>query len=565
MTRYEIKKFFIKLEQAQSTPDDAKLNEDFFSDFAKKSKEIYEAEGVNFTDCSYKDNEYFKSQADEEILMGRYATFMRPNELIEKYAIAQEIVEDNYGCYDLRVTRPLSPIEQKKKTYYDSLCMKYPEENLTYKDIDQFFYRSPKNDFKRNSEPGLVNVLQKLGLDINNEAFDVSQRIRLLYNLYCFIKDNNVYLYPFLNNPTLENVIHNHSGKYTKNGKLMEELLRYARYGVKATFISDVNNVIKKVHLMCESICENLVQNIDLFDEESLLSIQNGTKKCFEEKLKEFSQESVDTIYNDQKASDAGSDNDLLSVFYLKLRLHGEIGRLIDINDAEKFVLDNYSDAQNLILDSKYLSQFNGVVSCEKAKEWYIDNIDRIAEAALGGKASRDDRRKCLIFADLHIVNCVKIVQNETPIRYSNHLPQKYLVILTRILLNYDKTNIVENKFYRYQTKDQKSLNSTICGDFDEAFEKNLIVFAELVYNIYCSSYSNREKLRIIREIEYELNLFVISVFSLNNLDDIRKIYQTLYSVHEICFGISKEEINDAIQEYYNSLFSKKNDALHRK
>ncbi len=110
--------------------------------------------------------------------------------LVERLLIGESRLEQIYGCYDLRISRKLTDAELTGVVWMSALLDKFPDSVKTTTDIYDNVY---------GKKDGLADRLKELGINVT--AFsDESEKVRLLFFLYCFENGNSMYLKFFLVN-----------------------------------------------------------------------------------------------------------------------------------------------------------------------------------------------------------------------------------------------------------------------------------------------------------------------------------------------------------------------------
>lgn len=452
--------------------------------------------GVDLSNNNYyRHPEFIKKSQDYIIGLGMSADWA-----IEYYLIGQERLEKIYGCYDLRIHRELTNKELQQISWQTILANELQDYFSDSKDVYQYFNRKDK---------GLIARLKSLGIDI--DAFtNQSEKIRLLYFLCIFEKKHNIKITPFLNNPTLENVDNRLVGDITKNGYLMEEFKNSIAMGISSDFIKKTKNVICTIALQWENEISKIIQISGLSDSKTNIYELNRINNNIERLIK---------ILNTNDKKYGLYAHSLLETVYLKLSQHENIGRENDIIDVQNSTREAFSDLPNVTSD-RYLSLIHDVIKKEDVYLFIKNNRSYLARLVYNKDIISSNEYKKFDTAAIKISSFLEILDDN--IKYyalSEVIPVLLIIACIQEIILLGKNDIIENKFYRYKSSDQKTLRAEI-NNGKYAFRKNQIALIFRVLKRMNFMAGRNKESELCSKIETKIDIILRKILTCNSIDD---------------------------------------------
>lgn len=455
---------------------------------------------------------------------------------IEYYLIGQERLEKIYGCYDLRIHRELTVKESRQVEWHTSLADRFPEYSRDSKDIYQYFNRKKK---------GLVNRLKDLGIDI--KAFsNQSEEIRLLYFLYGFEKQNNIKITPFLSNPTLENIDNRLVGDITKNGDIMEKFKNSIAMGISNDFIKTTKGVIYTIALQWEEEIARTLQISSLSDSQTNIYELTRINYNVEKLLRTF------TANSEKNGAYAHS---LLETVYLKLCQHENIGRENDIIDVQNSTREACNNLPNCV-SHHYLSLRYKVVKKEDTELFIKKNRCDLARLVYDKDVISSNEYTRFDTAASKVPVFLEMLDDNTRYISSEVIPALLVVACIQEIMALGKCDIIENKFYRYKSSDQKTLSAEMKNGKD-AFRKNQLALIARVLRRMNSMAGRNEENKLFGELETKIDVILRKIFTCNSIDDMlylndffRQLFQS-FSLKREWIDYEAKQFTDAMAAGY--------------
>jgi len=461
----------------------------------KKLREL----GVDIKDDNYYKSPHFLRLSDGYI----YGLGMATDWAIEKYVVGQKRLEKIYGCYDLRIERELTAKEAKESNWYRDLADRYPELCRDEKAIRQYFKRSQK---------GLIARLEDIGIDLN--VFDdQSAKIRLLYFLYCFQTEYKIEWIPFFKNPTLENVDNSLVNERTRNGKLMAELKRSISRGISNDFTKLAKNCIFDiVHRW-----EQMMFKVSYLSE----PVHNHSMLPKLELIDAWMEFIIKNVSLDGEKSGTYRHS-LLETVYLKLAQHENLGRendIIDIADAVR----NHCAGQENFHPERYLAALKRSVCIDEWSDFCKENRDELVSLVFDKEdiSAREYRKFDSTLK--YFPSYLEMLQKNTTIHKFKSIPELLMVVFVQEMLELNPKEFMTNRFYRYQTSDQRTLKAEIKHG-QNAFTKNQLSWIlRISWRLnYVIGYTRENQ--VMRSIETKLDFIIRKILMCNSISDMRYV-----------------------------------------
>lgn len=458
------------------------------------------AEGVDIEDNGYHASPCFLKLKDTYIL----GLCMSMDWAIEKYAVGQKRLEQIYGCYDLRIERELSAKEAKESAWYRDLAGRYPELCRDEKAIRQYFKRSQK---------GLIAILKEIGIDL--DGFDVrSDKVRLLYFMYCFQAEHKMEWRPFLKNPTLENIDLSLINEHTRNGELTAELKRAVSRGVSSGFIKSVkDNIFHIVSGWEQMIFKVSVLSAPLYGHSMLPKLE----------LIDRWMESIRVKFTGEDASMNGTGfgtyrHSLLETVYLKLAQHENLGRENDIIDIAGTV-KNHCAGQDNAHPGPYLAALRRAVPIDGWRAFCKENRDKLVSLVMNKPDISPSEYRKFDAALKEFPQYLEMLQKNTSVQKLKHIPELLIVAFVQELLELKPKESVANRFYRYQTSDQKTLRAEIKSGQNALLKNQLAWISRVSWRFnHVAGYTQENQL--MRSIETKIDFIIRKILMCNSISD---------------------------------------------
>ena len=415
---------------------------------------------------------------------------------VEKYIVGQVRLETKYGCYAMGIDRKLTSEELKLESLYDDL-------NIRFEDSD-----AERNIGRNDDKPGLIQRLKtKINFDIYDFPNEQRSRLKLLHLLYVFERENNVELIVFLTKPSLENVDNIMAADYTKNGYLMSKLKRNLVKEIDSDFVFELNQTIVRVVTEWEGQLQKVMFNLD-----TLLTRESGEDLIRSHNLIMNLIEGIEDVkkYGVYKHS-------LLETFYLKLAEHESLGREFDIMDITNQTKDF---GLELPEDLSLYHKLAGEKVYKKDLDLFLtDNRKELAKLIFERQNVDSNQYKKYDFAASKIQLYLDMLNENTAVGNFIDLPQLLIVAAMQEIIRLNKSELIDNRFYRYKSADKRTLNSELNYGAN-AFRKSKLAWIGRVNSRY-NAYNGRAKEALwARETENAIDKIMVKIFQTNNLPD---------------------------------------------
>ncbi len=455
-------------------------------------------------------DEYYKHPKFIELKKGyisEFKHFVTEAWWIEKNIVGQERLKKIYGIYAFGIEAELDEKELQDIALYTALADKYPEKCRNEADVRKYFNRNEHSE-KNGDKLGLIARLKEWGFDI--EAFPESkrERIKLLYFLYCVENENRMLLSQFLKNPTLENVDNGFIGHVTKNGDIMSEIKRTIAREINPEYIYMLNGTMLTIAQEWETQIQRVMLAVDFCD--------NKTKLQDLERMNEY----VNIVANMvcQHPDKCGYYEDtLLETFLLKLSQHEYIGIENDILDIAEIATD-IPEVTISYRPQRYIELAFETVAKDAVKLYIKENRRELAQLVFEkDKITGSDYQK-FDTAAAKAEYCIDIFHANTFMRQHNNITKLLVLVIIQEIVRLDRKEIIENKFYRYERNDQKTLNTEIMNS-TSAFRKNQFAWIAKVMRRYNLYKGKKKETVLAKTIEKNIDRIMIKIFNCNSLN----------------------------------------------
>lgn len=509
------------------TLDGRKIGEEVFRCYI--IEELKEKK-INISEDDYNENPAFKS-LNEEFVMVDGITLTKAW-WVEKYIVGQERLRKIYGKYELGIKYEFLENELKESVWFHELADKYPEVCHTEADIYRYFYRNEKSN-DGTERMGLIERLKKLGYDIQKFS-ECSERVKLLYFLYCFEHEKRMELVPFLGKPTLENVDNSLVGDMTRNGALMKEIKRSVAKEIDAQYIVELNRSIVKIGKRWQGNIEKALSMLD--------ASENGN---YIKELERIEQQlSIMLMRIEDKQSVKYRDS-ALETFYLKLVQHESLGRELDIIEALEYAMKDldcnlaYRPSAYKDLASSFVKENEEGTAILK---YIAENRKELAQFVFGEDEISSNMLKKFDLAVGKIKYYFDMLQDNSRFKLNEGIPILVIVVCIQEIVVMDKKRKVPNPFYRHESGDLKTLNAEL-NFGTSAFRKNQIVWVERVncrFNFYKGV---KEEKLLVQKIQTSIERLLIKIYGCDSLKDMMCVHEYLNTkVYIILVGDKKIE-----------------------
>lgn len=459
--------------------------------------------GVDFWDQSYCKSKEFLELKKQYVFMKGHSKRM---DLLLEQSLGQKHLEWLYGPYSIKVRRPLTEEEALERTFYGHLKKELQYDEWTLDDVKRLFWRK---EIKNEEEPekgnkvergGLCIRLLEWGLDVN--AFqDNDEKFRIMKFLLYYEYDNGIRFKNFLENPTMENVDQSHIGKRTRNGEIMNDLKENIAIILEDKYITEVKSVLATVGFQWETIIREIAQIRYDFSAEGVVK-----------ELKSI-YEAIDifiTIIEGAEPDD--KEESLYQQFYLKLSAHEMIGRENDIIDVIEKTMDYIVKGETIHPKEK-----ESWISREDIGEYCKTHRNELAALVYNKEKLSSNEYRDFGRAVKKAIEGLDFFWNETGFLNMQCIHEYLLIIsIQEVLFGMIKDKI-DNKFYRYQTSDQKSLATELSGK-NEPFDKNKIVWIERVRKRISLWNMSSEVYQWEKKIELQIEKILLLILNSNSI-----------------------------------------------
>ena len=443
---------------------------------------------------------------------------------VERNIVGQERLEKIYGPYFLGLERELASDELAEHAWFEALADKYAVEGdgknatVSPETLHKYFYRHEQR--ANTAREGLILRLRKCGIDV--DRFDDEQeRVKLLYFLFCFERDNHVRIGSFLNIPTLENVDNSFAGRATQNGALMSSLKNEISKGVRDDYVRDVKNTLFAVgndweHLITVTRCVLPYGDMVVAKLKRIHGAMNHILGLLSDNHEPHYQDS------------------LLETFYLKLCQHENLGRELDIASVEQ-QYSGYSPSSAEPYHDRYRQLAKEPIDKDAVDGYLKENRRQLAEAVFQRSSLSSNDYKKYDRAVTLVGNYLSALDSVTNL-YKIGQTSKLLVlcILQEIVFS-SKYERVDLAYYRAKTSDRRGLqNELTLGD--AAHEKSQMGLTEMALRRLYSYTSTQGAVGEAWEIEHAIDGIMTAIFSCHSLVEMNYLHSHLYQLAVAAF-----------------------------
>jgi hypothetical protein len=468
--------------------------------------EELEKKGIDITKDDYNQKSAFKD-LEHEFVMDE-GILISKAWCIEKNIVGQERLKKIYGKYTLGVKYSFSALELNDSIWIRDLVDTLDNDEWDEFAIERYFYREKGS--------GLVHRLQKLGIDLQRFSND-GEKVKLLFFLCCFEKQRRIEMTPFLSNPTLENVDNGFVGSITRNGELISEIKMNIQKEITNRYIIDSKEKLKNIALQWQNVIEQILYKLDL-------DVGGWNKKELEQI--DLQLQFIQSMFLSNKIIQY--KDTILETFYLKILQHENLGRENDIIDIQELDRQGMYDPDASWVN-QYKEMLNQVVDEEKIEEFIKGNRKRLAYMAFRKNPSSNDSRKFKA-ASNKIRFYLGMLEDNTLWKKEDGIPVLIIISCIQEIIELNKKEKVNNQFYRYKTKDLKTLNTELYRG-KGAYQKNQIAWVEKVRNRYNSNLGKGDRARVTYKIITHLDNLMIKIYQSDSLEDMQTLHSYLLTL----------------------------------
>ena len=513
--------------------NDEDLKECFYPIFNKLKKR-----GIDFTTKEYMDNEKFIESKNNMIYIfhcyngKKFRSInvgLSYKNIIYKYFISNEL-KKKISPYSFGYV----PCEDEIQEYTLDKLYEYIENTykfFSYDAIKAYFERNQygkkenENGKKGNfdGKTGLIRRFKDWGIDIKSNNYDCVSKCKILLYFFYIEKikdDKKTEIFKMFGNPTLENVNNSLSKEITQNGNIIKDMKDDISIEIPCDVLCKYNCILifglKKIEPIIDRIGD-LILKIDVVEANELLK---RIIKIYEEMI------------NLDNADYSSDKPNLFELVYLKLIQHENIGRELDILSIKNIDLTecflrcglNTRQLDNKMAFEPYI--INEIDSKLKDK----NELKKLIKGVFANEKPTDDERKkfrtALKYLKNNIINLNKNIIPKSNVNKVNAYPLGLIIIFLQCLIargsNGDDIDLkIENRFYGYETSDNKSIHSTI-RKIDKAFKKGeLTIFLLAYYNFYIRL-GKKDIADTIYQCEEFIDKMVMHILSLNSIEQMK-------------------------------------------
>lgn len=462
---------------------------------------------------------------------------------IEKNIVGQDRLLEIYGKYMFGIETELTDKELKDGEMYAALIDKYSESLWTKEDIRKYFNRDEQSE-KNGAKKGLVARLKEWGFDIDAFEENKRERVKLLYFLFIMEHNNSMILTEMLSNPTLENVDNGCVGDLTKNGSIMAEIKRTVSREINPEYIYMLNGTVVTIGQEWETQIQRIMFALDDCDSKEKLDDLR--------RMKEYTDVIVEMVCRYPKKCGEYEDS-LLETFFLKMCEHEALGREYDILDISEIaiVVPHASLEYN---HDRYIQLSGEVISREQINAYVKANRKELAQLVFEkDKISGSDYQK-FDTASEKVKNCLELFDENTATA-GCMVSKLLIVIIIQEIVRMNKNEKVENKFYRYDRNDRKTLNTELLNGCS-AFRKNQLAWVAKVMRRLNLYKGKREETILARSIEKNIDRLMLKIYSTNSLNDMISVHNYIMIWLDAVFvdwSLILKSYNDFGKEIYET------------
>lgn len=494
-------------------------------------------DSIDIHNGDYRANPEFQKLNDGYISeLGRYVTGAW---WVENHLVGQERLEELYGPYDMRVHRKLSTEESKEDVLFGVLANKYEEKSRTPKDIYRYFYR---NEGKEENKLGLFERMKKIGFDWDKFPKD-DKRIKLMHFLYCFENENKVKVGAFLGNPTLENVDDLCVGLSHKNSQLMSSLKRGVAMDINPIYQATVNNALVTIATHWEEQIRKIIAYLDFSINDSYL-----------ETMRRIAFQLEGCVEMIGETHELSYENAILESFYLKLAQHESLGRESDILDINLTCVPDETEV------TYRLDVFEALAYQPLKRTEIHDYLQSNKEELLPFVFEKDSisayekKRYDKVLENLK--NFLEMVEKHTKATETDVVSKLYAIVYMQEFLNIDKTEKIDNKYYRYQTGELRSLYTELALGDEARIKSQLAITRKVTRRMY--KYAAKSEIaKLAFAAEVCIDKILIRIYQCNNLNDMLFVHNFFMNLTDTIF-LSDKQLEESFKHLNKSIKRKK-------
>lgn len=464
----------------------------------------------------------------DEIYIAENKRYITEAWFIEKYIVGQERLLKKYGCYAMGVQKKLTSEEEEFASLFRALDFKYGKDGSS---AERNIMRNDKD------KKGLIARLDDaMGFNIYGFTGAQRERLKLIYLLYCFERDYRLEFTSFIANPTLENVDNLVVNDITKNGSLMSHLKRNIIKEVNPDFVFRVNITMVKIIEEWEEQLKKLMLKVD-----GLFLFQTGDDLTRAHRQIMLFTNGIQNLDRHGKYK-----HSLLESFFLMLAEHENIGREMDIIDVTERIMRFTSDVPDDLC--AYRTGAGRTISKKDINEYILKHRKELAKLIFKEEKITSNQYKKLDNATQVLPLYLDMLYENTEMGKFVDVPELLIIVALQEIVELDKSEIVPNKFYRYLSSDQRTLNSELHYGTN-AFRKSQMAWIARVNTRYNAYNGRANEALMAYEIQNAIDRIIICIFKSNNLPDMLLIHNFfMMTINEML--VSTKDYLDNIRKF---------------
>ena len=496
------------------------IGDDMLQYLIEEEKEKIYKLGIDISKNEYVENEKFKDLQKSFVVCGNEV--LSEAWFIEKYIVGQERLEEIYTPYAFGIERNLNEDELEDSAWFEALSTNILP-TRSPKDIQRYFYRDEKGD--DNAKKGLIKRIEKTGFYISDFQKD-QDMLRLLTLLYRFESEFNVKWTPYYSNATIENVDDSFIGLETKNGELTSFLKRNIAKNLSVDYVRRVRDVLIAIGKSWEWQIQKITVRLDF-----------SWKGSYVDELKRIKRELQRIVGYMVEMPRAEYKENILESFYLKLSQYEDIGLendLIFINEKEIFS----TPVHYRVDEFKRLAY--APINRDKMVEYLEENKTELLPLVFEKDETSKYESKRYDKAVEYFSDFIEMLDLNTQAVHQEVFPKLYPIVFMQEILSLDKKYKIENKYYRHQTTELKSLYTELrYGIY--ARRKSQIAIIKRVNNRLYHYSGRKEEAELTTEIEVYIDKILHRIYETNCIEDMLHAHSFFMNTVDTVFLLDKQ------------------------
>ncbi len=369
-----------------------------------------------------------------------------------------------------------------------------------------------------------------------SDVYTVRDRYKAMYLFYTIQKELGIEVRALLKRPTLENMDHRFIGRQSNNGDIVARIKDELAKEVKDSFRRDIVDTIIRVVDEWKVIIQMLYQHLNVDSHEdnadNLTRILNETNQM------------VDFYKNEKRILEREETYSLLERMYFEISCFENIGLERDLIEVNQTLYKGNEQIEE-VLERITSDELNDLL--DDYKLYVEENLYYgIGSKIYGTSKLTSNQRRKLSDSVEYVYDVYDYIIEKT------YLPRElithgFLVILFAEIVFMDKTELVDNKFYRY--KKTYTVNKEVKSGKD-AHDKAKMLVVQRVLNHYQEARGFKNEIELIRAIESNIDYFINIVLSQHSKDSLLYVHGKLYRLvrPKLFFDGKIEEKSDEVK-----------------